>query len=154
LKSALRLSILNEFKSMIQVRISHHLSDHIQTSDEMRIECRTTVKCLEFTSCIRHHELLDSSHLHIYQNWVKWIKLSLIRDSSAKEFRAIFTHMHEIFAHTEFSRTLTMTNYLSVLFSTLSSILSVANLSRLECAKTQCARKFRAYEYWYTIQSS
>ena len=138
MKSALRLSILNEFKSMIQVRISHHLSDHIQTSDEMRTECRTTVKCLDFTSCIRHHELLDNSHLHIYQNWVKRVKSSLIRNSSAKEFHVIFTCMHEIFAHTEFSRTLTITNYLSVLFSTLSSILSVTNLSRLECAKTSC----------------
>jgi hypothetical protein len=54
--------------------------------------------------------------------------------------------MHEIFAHTEFLCTLTMTNYLSALFSTLNSILSVTNLSRLECAKTQCARKPRAYD--------
>ncbi len=54
--------------------------------------------------------------------------------------------MHGVFAHTEFPRTLTMTNYLSVLFSTLSSILPVTNLCRLECAETQCARKPRAYD--------
>ncbi len=42
---------------------------------------------------------------------------------------------------------LTMTNYLSssALFSTLDSILSKSNLSRLECAETQCARKPRKY---------
>ena len=55
--------------------------------------------------------------------------------------------MHEILAQTRFSRTLTKTIYISVIFSTLNSILSVANLSRLECAKTQFARKLRAYEY-------
>ena len=125
---------------MIQVRISHHLSDHIQTSGGMRTGFRTTAKCLDFTPCIRHRELLDSSHLHIYQNWIKRAKSSLIRNPSAKESRAAFTRMHEISAHTEFSRTLTMTNYLSVLFSTLSPILPVTNLSRLECAETPCIR--------------
>ncbi len=42
---------------------------------------------------------------------------------------------------------LTKTIYISVIFSTLNSILSVANLSRLECAKTQFAWKSHAYEY-------
>jgi len=55
--------------------------------------------------------------------------------------------MHGVSAHTGFPRTLTMTNYLSALSSTLNPILSVINLSRLECAETQCARKPRAYEY-------
>jgi hypothetical protein len=55
--------------------------------------------------------------------------------------------MHGVSAHTGFPRTLTMTSYLSALFSTLNPILSVTNLSRLECAETQCARKPRAYEY-------
>jgi len=55
--------------------------------------------------------------------------------------------MHGFSAHTGFPRTLTMTNYLSALFSTLSPILPVTNLSRLECAETKCARKPRAHEY-------
>ena len=106
----------------------------------MRTGCRTTAKCLDFTPCIRHRELLDSSHLHTYQNWVKRAKSSLIRDPSAEESRAAFTRMHGVSAHTGFPRTLTMTNYLSVLFSTLSPILPVTNLSRLECAETPCIR--------------
>jgi len=48
---------------------------------------------------------------------------------------------------TGFPRTLTKTIYISAIFSTLNPILSVANLSRLECAETQFARKPRAYEY-------
>ncbi len=50
--------------------------------------------------------------------------------------------------YARFSRTLsfralyfvTMTKYLSIFISTLNSILSVINLSRLECAKTSCIR--------------
>jgi len=55
--------------------------------------------------------------------------------------------MHGVSAHTGFPRTLTKTIYISAIFSTLNPILSVANLSRLECAETQFARKPRAYEY-------
>jgi hypothetical protein len=54
--------------------------------------------------------------------------------------------MHGVSAHTGFPRKLTMTNYLSTLFGTLNPILTVTNLSRLDCAETQCARKPRAYE--------
>ncbi len=49
--------------------------------------------------------------------------------------------MHGVSAHTGFPRTLTKTIYISAIFSTLNPILSVANLSRLECAETQFARK-------------
>lgn len=44
-----------------------------------------------------------------------------------------------------FPRTLTMTSNFSVLFSTLSPILSETNRSKLECAET------RAYEYGKSI---
>ncbi len=56
--------------------------------------------------------------------------------------------MHGVSAQTGFPRTLTKTIYFSAIVSTLNPILFVANLSRLECAETQCARKPRAYEYW------
>lgn len=47
------------------------------------------------------------------------------------------TRMHGVSAHTGFlPRTLSMTNYLSALLSTLNLILSVNNLSRLECVET------------------
>ncbi len=49
--------------------------------------------------------------------------------------------MHGVSAHTGFPRTLTKTIYISAIFSTLNPILSVANLSGLECAETQFARK-------------
>ncbi len=55
--------------------------------------------------------------------------------------------MHGVPAQTGFPRTLTKTINISAIFSTLNPILSVANLSRLECAETQFARKPRAYEY-------
>ncbi len=48
--------------------------------------------------------------------------------------------MHGVSAHTGFPRTLTKTIYISAIFSTLNPILSVANLSRLECAETPCIR--------------
>jgi hypothetical protein len=51
-----------------------------------------------------------------------------------------YTRMHGVSAHTGFPRTLTTTSYLSALFSTLNPILSVTNLSRLECAETPCIR--------------
>ena len=57
------------------------------------------------------------------------------------------TRINEVLAQTKFLRTLTKTIYISVIFSTLNSILSVANLSRLECAETSFARKSRLYEY-------
>ncbi len=41
---------------------------------------------------------------------------------------------------TGFPRTLTRTIYISAIFSTLNPILSIANLSRLECVETQCIR--------------
>ncbi len=50
------------------------------------------------------------------------------------------TRMHGVSAHTGFPRTLTITNYTSAIFSTLNPILSVINLSRLECAETPCIR--------------
>ena len=43
--------------------------------------------------------------------------------------------MHGVSAHTGFPRTLTVTNYISAVLSTLNPILSVTNLSRLECAE-------------------
>ncbi len=46
-------------------------------------------------------------------------------------------------AQTGFPRTLTKTIYINAIFSTLNPILSVANLSRLECAETQFAREPR-----------
>ena len=55
--------------------------------------------------------------------------------------------MHGVPAQTGFPRTLTKTIYISAISSTLNPIISVANLSRLECAETQFARKSRAYEY-------
>ncbi len=39
-----------------------------------------------------------------------------------------------------FPRTITMTKYISAFLSTLNPILSVTNLSRLECAETPCIR--------------
>jgi len=60
--------------------------------------------------------------------------------------------MHGVSAHTGFPRTLTITNYISAIFSTLNPILSVTNLSRLKCAETQYARKPRAYEYWPMVK--
>ncbi len=60
-------------------------------------------------------------------------------------------HLKNILICTKFSRTLTKTIYISVIFSTLNSILSVANLSRLECAKTQFTRKSHAYEYFLAL---
>ncbi len=62
-------------------------------------------------------------------------------------FAKVPTRMHGVSAQTGFPRTLTKTIYISANFSTLNPILSVANLSRLECAETQFARKPRAYEY-------
>jgi hypothetical protein len=51
-----------------------------------------------------------------------------------------------VFPHTGFPRTLTMTNHVSALFRTLNPILSVNNLSRLECAETRvCARIMTLY---------
>ncbi len=53
----------------------------------------------------------------------------------------ILSRMHEVSAHTEFPCTLTMTNYLSALFNTLNSILSVTNLSTRKVhrnSKTSC----------------
>ncbi len=50
-------------------------------------------------------------------------------------------------AQTGFLRTLTKTIYISAIFTTLNPILSVANLSRLECAETPFAREPRLYEY-------
>jgi len=55
--------------------------------------------------------------------------------------------MHGVSAHTRFPRTLTITSYISAVLSTLNPILSVTNLSRLDYAETQRARKPRAYEY-------
>jgi len=55
--------------------------------------------------------------------------------------------MHGVPAQTGFPCTLTKTIYISAISSTLNPIISVANLSRLECAETQFARKPRAYEY-------
>ena len=49
------------------------------------------------------------------------------------------TRMHGVSAHAN-------CDYLSALFSMLNPILSLTNLSRLECAETQCAWKPRAYE--------
>ncbi len=57
------------------------------------------------------------------------------------------TCINEILAQTRFLRTLTKTIYISVIFSTLNLILSVANLSKLECAEISFARKSRLYEY-------
>ena len=61
--------------------------------------------------------------------------------------KILTTHINEVFAQTRFLRTLTKTIYISVIFSTLNSILSVANLSRLECAEISFARKSHLYEY-------
>ena len=59
---------------------------------------------------------------------------------SIRQFDLNFESLSLSIICTRFSRTLTMINYLRAIFSTLSSILSVTNLSRLECAKTQCIR--------------
>ncbi len=48
--------------------------------------------------------------------------------------------MHGVSAHTGFPRTLTKTIYISAIFGTLNPILSVVNLSRLECAETPFIR--------------
>jgi len=57
------------------------------------------------------------------------------------------TRINGVPAQTGFLRTLTKTIYISAIFSTLNPILSVANLSRLECAETPFAREPRLYEY-------
>ncbi len=44
-----------------------------------------------------------------------------------------------------FPRTLIMAKYLSAIFSTPNPILSVTNLSRLECAETVCAENRHPY---------
>ncbi len=50
--------------------------------------------------------------------------------------KADTTRINGVPAQTGFRRTLTKTIYISVIFSTLNPILSVTNLSRLECAGT------------------
>ena len=56
------------------------------------------------------------------------------------------TRINGVPAQTGFRRTLTKTIYISVIFSTLNSILSVANLSRLEYAEISFARESHLYE--------
>ena len=70
---------------------------------------------------------------------LRFAKLLIPRLSNKPQ--TCLTRMHGVPAQTGFPRTLTKTIYISAIFSTLNPILSVANLSRLECAET------RAYEY-------
>jgi len=62
--------------------------------------------------------------------------------------RILSTCMHEIFMQTRFSRMLTKTVYINAIFSMLNLILSVANLFKLKCVKTQFAQKLHAYKYY------
>ncbi len=57
------------------------------------------------------------------------------------------TYINKILAQTRFLRTLIKTIYISVIFSALNLILSVANLSRLECAEISFAQESHLYEY-------
>ncbi len=65
---------------------------------------------------------------------------ALWTERNLRHSQVYYTRMHGVSAHTGFPRTLTITNYISAVFSTLNPILSVTNLSRLECAETSCIR--------------
>jgi len=83
-------------------------------------------------------------------NVARSVRGDAIKYSEWPPYRNCTTRMHGVPAQTGFPRTLTKTIYISAIFSTLNPILSIANLSRLECAETQFARKPRAYEYTRT----
>ncbi len=110
--------------------------------------CETNVQGI-WSALAVHMRSLCYAYLcswHLRQcSWGACLRENLPKKDFSKAY-AMHTRMHGFSAHTGFPRTLTMTNYLSALLSKLNPILSVANLSRLKCAETQCARKSHAYE--------
>jgi hypothetical protein len=80
--------------------------------------------------CLRRRETVD-------HRYVTKLRIASI---TAKLFGWGSQYLTRMHAQTGFLRTLTKIIYISAIFSTLNPILSVANLSRLECAENPCRR--------------
>ncbi len=84
---------------------------------------------------LKHHVMHYSKVLVSWRQ--AYVFHNVLYNSSFLQARC--TYINKILAQTRFLRTLTKTIYISVIFSTLNLILSVANLSRLECAEISFA---------------
>ena len=91
-------------------------------------------------SCPTYRTTVRTQPIEIQPTTLTNIQSIKMNQFSSHRLAQHFTRMHGVSAHTGFPRMLTKTIYISAIFSMLNPILSVANLSRLECAETPCIR--------------
>jgi len=89
---------------------------------------RVKAKYLQLEAKITNYRNNSSQNMKVwYQDLQVDVYANAIHSNTRKEIVLVCMRF---FAHTEFSRTLIMMNYISALFNTLNSILSAANLHR------------------------